>query len=231
MLLDLNLPDSRGIDTFRRSQTAAPHVPVILLMAPGADHDELAVRMLREGAQDFVIKKNADCASLAHAMRNAMERQRLVSSARAAAMTDPLTGLTNRSGFITLADRDRKLAERLGNRMMILLAKPMHLTEIAITFGDQRRDLTLVEAADHLRSVIGPTDIAARIAGDCFGLAIFETGVESLEEAWARMHSGAASHRVRVGAAIFDPDRPVSLDTLMERAASDLAPSVLAAQS
>jgi diguanylate cyclase (GGDEF)-like protein len=228
MLLDPHLPDSRESETFRHAQAAAPHVPVILLVA--AEDDANSVRMMREGAQDFLIKQEVDCAPLAHAMRSAIERHRLLSSARAGAMNDSLTGLPNRSMFTTFADRDRKLAERLGRRLMILLAEPQNLAEIANTFGEQRRDLTLVEAADHLRSILGPTDMAARIEEFRFALVMFETDVESLESVWARMHSAAGAHHIRVGAAIFDPERPVSLDTLIEQAAADLRPAMLAAR-
>jgi diguanylate cyclase (GGDEF)-like protein len=224
LLLDPDLAGCEGMETFRRAQTTAPHVPVILLI--GTLDEFMAVRMVREGAQDFLVKRNLDCGPLAHAMRNAMERHRLLSSARAGNTADSLTGLANRSGFTTWADRDRKLAERLERRFMILLAELKNLDGIASTFGEQRRDLALVEAADHLRSMLGPTDLAARVEEGRFAVTIFETEVETLEEAWARMHSGSELHRMRMGAAIFDPARPVSLEILLERAAADLAPAM-----
>jgi PleD family two-component response regulator len=229
LLLDPDLSDCQGLETFRRAQTAAPHVPVILLI--GTLDEFMAVRMVREGAQDFLVKRNVDCGPLAHAMRNAMERHRLLNSARVGVTVDSLTGLANRSGFTTWADRDRKLAERLGRRFMILLAEPKNLDGLARAFGEQRRDLALVEAADHLRSMLGPTDLAARVDEGRFGVTIFETEVETLEEAWARMHSGSELHRMRMGAAIFDPLRPVSLEILLEQAAADLAPAMAAQAS
>jgi diguanylate cyclase (GGDEF)-like protein len=228
LLLDPNLSDIQGIDTFRHAQAIAQHVPVILLTGP--EDDDTSIRMVREGAQDFLIKRHIDCRPLAHAMRLAIERHRLLNSARAASLTDSLTGLPNRSGFTSFANRDRKLAERLGRRMMILLAEPKNLAEIASTFGNQRRDLTLVEAADHLRSLISPADMAARVGELRFGIVMLETDAESLESTWARLHSTAETHHIRVGAAIFDPVRPVSLDTLLEQAAADMAPSALAAK-
>jgi diguanylate cyclase (GGDEF)-like protein len=226
ILLDLDLADSMGVGTFRAVDASAHQIPIILLVGP--DDHALAARMVRDGAQDFLVKKEIDCEPLAHAIRNAIERQRLLTAARAAATTDSLTGLPNRGGFLTLADRDRKLAERLRRRLMVLVAEPESVYEIASSQGQQRQDLTLVETADHLRTLATPTDVLARIGQTRFGLAVFDTEVESVEEAWSRLHAAAPAHRIRVGAAIFDPDRPVSLDALLDQAALDLAPAVLA---
>jgi PleD family two-component response regulator len=226
VLLNPDLSDSQGIDTFRRMQSCSDRVPIVLLIGP--EDAAMAIRLMRDGAQDFIVKRCIDCVPLAHAMRNAIERHRLLSAARAGASTDSLTGLTNRGGFLTLADRDRKLAERLGRRLMILIAEPKNFGEIPSISDEQRRDLMLVEFADHLRSLAGPTDVIARIGETRFGMAFFETDAESLEEAWARMHSAAADHRMQIGAAIFAADRPASLDVLLEQAALDLSPAALA---
>ena len=229
ILLDPNLSDSQGVDTFRRVHMAAERIPMILLVGP--EDQAMGVRMVREGAQDFMLKGQVDCAPMAHAIRNAIERHRLLAAARAGTMTDALTGLPNRAAFITLADRERKLAERLGTRMMILIAEPKNLNELAFAFGEQRRDLALVETADHLRGLSGPTDLIARIGESRFGMAIMETAVETLESTWARMHSAAEAHRMAVGIAIFDADRPASLKVLLEQASLDMTPHVLTARS
>ena len=226
LLLDLNLPDTQGAETFRRAQAAASQVPVILLTS--AEDAEVAARLVREGAQDFLLKKQIDCAPLAHAMRNAIERHRLLSATRAASMIDSLTGLPNRGGFLIFADRDRKLAERLGRRLMVLVAEPKNLAAITAAYGDQRRDLTLIEAADHLRGLIGPADLLARITETHFALTIFDTDIEPVEAAWARFHSTAGAHRIGIGAAIFDAAHPASLEVLIDQAESDLAPAAFA---
>jgi PleD family two-component response regulator len=226
ILLDPDLSDSQGVDTFRCLQAVTEQVPIVLLI--GSEDDALAVRMVREGAQDFLLKRQVDCAPLAHAIRNAIERHRLLTATRAGAITDPLTGLFNRGGFLTFAGRDRKLAERLGRRMMVMVAEPKELAEIATREGQQRRDLIMVEAADLLRSLSGPTDFLARIGQTRFAMTIFDTGIESVEEAWARMRAEAARHRMQIGAAIFDAERPVSLETLLHQAVLDIPRAALA---
>jgi diguanylate cyclase (GGDEF)-like protein len=226
ILLASNVSQDPGMETLRRNRIAAERAPVILLIEP--EDDALAVQMVREGAQDFLIKKELDCAPLAHAIRNAVERHRLVAAMRASSTIDSLTGLPNRGGFLMYADRDRKIAERLGRRLMILVTEPKNLGTLAATYGEQRRDLALVETADHLRSVAGPTDLIARIGETHFGIAILDTDAESIEEAWARIHGAAVQHRLSVGAAIFDAEHPATLEALLEQAVIDLAPNAYA---
>jgi PleD family two-component response regulator len=222
ILLDPHLPDSQQAETFRRIQTFAPQIPTILLVRP--EDDDLAARMVRDGVQDFLTKNHVDCAPLAHAIRNAIERHKLLAAARAAAVTDSLTGLPNYCGFVLFADRDRKLAERLRRRLMVLVAEPINPTQTADPYLKQERDLALVEAAERLRCLAGPTDLVGRIGEMRFGITVFDTDAESLEEAWARIHGGAFRHRLQVGAAIFDTKHPASLDVLLEQAALDLGP-------
>jgi DNA-binding NarL/FixJ family response regulator len=217
LLLDPDLMDSQGAETFRRAQAAAPHVPVILLIEPSAT--SLAERMVRDGAQDFLLKKEVDCAPLARAMRNAVERHRLLAATRATSMTDHLTGLLTRPAFLTLADRDRLLAERLSRRMMILVAELVGLNGHA-----QVRDLALVEAADGLRSQAGPAALVARLDHSRFGLAVFDTEVESVEEIRAHLLTATNEGKIALGAAVFDPQRPLSLDALLEQAVLNLSP-------
>lgn len=223
LLLDPDLRDSHGAETFRRAQAAAPHVPVILLVEPSAT--SLAERMVRNGAQDFLIKKEVDCAPLARAIRNALERHRLLAAAQATSMTDQLTGLLTRPAFRALADRDRLLAERLSRKMMILVAErsePAALDGGARAQDEQSRDLALVKAADDLRGMAGPAALLARLGQSRFGLAVLDTLVEPIEEIRARLHTADTDGKLAFGTAVFDPQQPASLDALLEQATQNL---------
>ncbi|HEY1755373.1 MAG TPA: diguanylate cyclase [Bryobacteraceae bacterium] len=219
ILFDLDLA-KQGAGTFRRMQAAAPEVPVILVL--NSTDEPLAVKLIREGAEDFLLKKLIDCGPLAHALRNAVLRHRLLSSARAAAHTDSLTGLYNRAGFLVSATRDRMLAERLGRRWMVIIAEPRNLTEIAAAFGEQRRDLELMEAADHLRSIVTAADALARIGERHFALTVFDNEVESVEQAWTRIRNAAAERRIELGVSIFHGQNPLTVDAMIEQAIADL---------
>ncbi len=78
VLLDLNLPDSRGAETFRKVLSKAPGVPVVVLS--GQDDEELAVKAVHQGVQDYLVKGAFDAKQLGRALRYAMERQALLTS-------------------------------------------------------------------------------------------------------------------------------------------------------
>ncbi len=219
IVLGLDLSDSHGKETFLRYQAAAPQTPVVLIV----DEPSLAESLLREGAQDFLVRGQVDCAPLAKAIRSAIERHRLLAATRAASMVDSLTGLLSRDAFLLLADRDRHLAESMHRRQLLILAEPK-----AQFTDDQGRDLGVVDAAEQLRNMAGATDLVARVGLLHLALSVLDSEHESAEEIWARLHGAAAHSGISLGVAVFDPERPMALDRLLELAAGDLKPATTA---
>ena len=76
VLLDLNLPDSRGAETFRRVMEHSPNVPVVVLS--GQDDEALAVKAVHQGVQDYLLKGDISSKHLERAIRYAVERQGLL---------------------------------------------------------------------------------------------------------------------------------------------------------
>jgi diguanylate cyclase (GGDEF)-like protein/PAS domain S-box-containing protein len=73
VLLDLGLPDARGLGAVRRAHAAAPHVPLVVLT--GLDDETLGTQALQEGAQDYLIKGEIETRGLLRALRYAVERK------------------------------------------------------------------------------------------------------------------------------------------------------------
>lgn len=73
VLLDLSLPDSRGLESIRRLAAVALNTPVVVLS--GTDDESTAVSALREGAQDYLVKGQADGSLVVRALRYAVERK------------------------------------------------------------------------------------------------------------------------------------------------------------
>lgn len=74
VLLDLNLPDSEGLDTFNTLHEHNPDIPVIVLTA--MSDERKAVQAVKSGAQDYLIKGEVDGRQIYRSIRYAVERQR-----------------------------------------------------------------------------------------------------------------------------------------------------------
>ena len=74
VLLDLSLPDSKGIDTFQGLSKVAPEQPVVILS--GYDDEQLAMEMVHQGAQDYLIKYELTGKMLVRSINYAIERKR-----------------------------------------------------------------------------------------------------------------------------------------------------------
>jgi PAS domain S-box-containing protein len=73
VLLDLSLPDSRGLETLETVLERAPAVPVIVLT--GMPDDDVAKRAVRAGAQDYLVKGQVDSQLLERSVGYAIERK------------------------------------------------------------------------------------------------------------------------------------------------------------
>ena len=74
VLLDLSLPDSRGVETFTAAHKAAPDVPIIVLSSE--DDEDLALQTVQLGAHEYLVKGRIDPHLLHRALRYAIERAR-----------------------------------------------------------------------------------------------------------------------------------------------------------
>jgi DNA-binding NarL/FixJ family response regulator/anti-anti-sigma regulatory factor len=66
VLLDLTLPDSEGLETFRVLHAAAPKIPVVIFT--GVDDEEQSLEALRQGAADYLVKAEVSAKWLARAL-------------------------------------------------------------------------------------------------------------------------------------------------------------------
>jgi Flp pilus assembly CpaE family ATPase len=87
ILADLTLPDSSGFDTFLRVKKHAPGIPIVVLT--GLDDDQVAIRTVEYGAQDYLVKASLQPKQLARSMNMALSRQALSKQSSQAAETTP----------------------------------------------------------------------------------------------------------------------------------------------
>ncbi|MDJ0745422.1 MAG: hybrid sensor histidine kinase/response regulator [Xenococcaceae cyanobacterium MO_167.B27] len=75
ILLDLTLPDSQGLDSLQTIVRFAPRLPVVVLT--NTNDDQLAIEAVRQGAQDYLVKRNINVEGLVRSLQYAIERKRV----------------------------------------------------------------------------------------------------------------------------------------------------------
>jgi signal transduction histidine kinase/DNA-binding NarL/FixJ family response regulator len=162
-ILDLSLPDAQGIETVVRAHAAAPSVPLVVLT--GLDDEVTAIRAVREGAQDYLVKGRFDGDHLARAILYAVERKRAEENARHLTRVEAARELAEaaaeRSRF--LAEASRALASSLDYDATVAriaaLAVPSFAAACAVDVVDETRrsrraatagDAALLDGIDRL---------------------------------------------------------------------------------
>jgi two-component system cell cycle response regulator len=226
ILLDLNLPDSHGYETFANVHTHSPEVPIVV-MSSDAD-TALAIRTVREGAQDYLVKGEADLKPLTRVIHYAIERQKSQSRLQNLSLIDELTGVYNRRGFMTIAYQQAKLAQRTQTQWMIVFADVDGLKKINDTFGHLEGDQALREIARLLKSTFRESDVVGRLGGDEFAVLVL-AATESVAKSFINRlkHTvdalNAAPERkyrltISLGLAYFDPHNPLPVEKVLEQA-------------
>ncbi len=76
IVLDLFLPDIKGIETLLQLKNLVPDLPIIILS--GMDDEALAIEAVRQGAQDYLLKNRCDPILLSRSINHAIERHRIL---------------------------------------------------------------------------------------------------------------------------------------------------------
>lgn len=149
----------------------------------------------------------------------------LMEEVRSLSLTDELTALHNRRGFLTLAEQQLKIANRIKKVISLFFFDLDGMKWINDTLGHKEGDRALKDTADVLRDTFRDSDIIARIGGDEFVVMAVE-GTEIKAQAFAdrlveeiEKHNSSAGRpytlSLSMGVAHYDPEKPCLIDELL----------------
>ena len=160
--------------------------------------------------------------------REMTARKLMEEELRSLSLTDELTGLYNRRGFMTLAGQQLKIANRTSRGMLLIFADLDDLKGINDSLGHPEGDLALIKTANILRKTFRDSDIIARLGGDEFAVLAIETHADDINTLSTRLRKGIAAANnqanrrfelsLSVGIARYDPDHPCALEELLQQA-------------
>ena len=173
--------------------------------APSQPINELLVRAVRCATKQYMVQ--AELGNLA--------------------LTDELTGLYNRRGFMAIAERQLKLGRRSGRGMLLFVMDLDRLKQINDSFGHFEGDRALKRTAVALEETFRDSDVVARLGGDEFAVLAIEASGHSEATIKTRLFeclkSGSTEESryeisLSLGLARFDPSNRTSIGELMAKA-------------
>jgi diguanylate cyclase (GGDEF)-like protein len=225
VLLDSKLPDMGGMDLLAPLKELCPDLSIIVVT--GHACLETAVQAVNGGVEGYIIKP-LDMDEVLTTVGEVLEKQRLATELRKFSLSDELTGLINRRGFMKLAEHQLKLANRAKSEMLLFFVDFDHLKSVNDSLSHYQGDLALIEIADVLKEIFRESDIIARIGGDEFVVLAIDAGGDSGENLLRRLQAKLATHNAKkerryklsisVGIAQYDPKCPCPIDELLHRA-------------
>jgi diguanylate cyclase (GGDEF)-like protein len=219
---------AQDLSPSRENGTAADVFPALLSEA----NRELA-NLLRDLRTESRAKLTGDTRNqpvselLMRAVRCAAKQYMLQAELGSLALTDELTGLYNRRGFMALAERQLKLGRRSGRGMLLFVMDVDRLKHINDSFGHFEGDCVLKRTASALEETFRDSDVVARLGGDEFAVLAIEAAGHSEASIrtrfFERLKSVSADQSrceisVSLGLARFDPCSHASVGELMMRA-------------
>ena len=186
-LLDLRLPDSRGLESVATLREAAPDVPIVVLTS--LDDELGGLEAIEAGAQDYLLKAEADGRLVGRAVQYAVERARFERQLDYQALHDPLTGLPNRLLLLDHLELALRQAEASGERVAVLFVDIDRFKLVNDSLGHAAGDRVLIETAQALEAIAAPGDTVGRFGGDEFAVVCVvgtEHDVDHLAEQVAR---------------------------------------------
>jgi diguanylate cyclase (GGDEF)-like protein len=166
-------------------------------------------------------------------LKEEIERRRHAEEAlRQLSLTDALTGLYNRRGFLMRAEQQMQIARRENRALYLFMMDLDGLKPINDTYGHLEGDQAIKECGAILKSNFRAVDVVARIGGDEFAVLMVDDASQKPEESLQRLkerldehhrlHGRAYRLSLSVGMAITEPQDTFNLDQLISRADATL---------
>ncbi len=195
VLLDLQLPDSRGLEGIARLQRRNPGLPIVVLSGFGADDLLVAREAVGLGAQDFIGKGRLQGRELVRTLELARVRKSREMAELGAALRDPLTGLPRLPLLEERLQRSLARRQRSGGQLALLHLDVDGYTALEESVGRDTAEPLLVDIAAALGREMRQTDMLARLDGAAF-LCVVD-GLKHLSDAYVVARKLLATMRQR----------------------------------
>lgn len=206
VLTDLRMPEMDGfalLETIRQRE-----LPPEVIVVTGSFGQDLscAVRALRLGAHDYLVKTPARPEEVVMTVERAIDKKRLkaanaalVEQLRSLSRTDALTGALNRRAFTEAVMREQARASRYGLSLSLLLFDLDNFKVINDTYGHAAGDEVLKLFVQRAQALFRDCDAVFRVGGEEFAVLLPHTDLEGGQRAAERLGATIARTNIAFG--------------------------------
>lgn len=214
ILMDVVMPDMDGLETCRRlkENTQTADIPIIFLTAMSESAD--VIKGFEVGGQDYIVKpfnktevivrvknhielKKSKEKTKQYALeleRKNQELQSLLEKVEQIAMTDFLTGISNRRNVIDRMHEELSRFNRSGEIFSLLMVDVDNFKNINDIYGHECGDYVLKNMAGLIQSVLRKHDLISRWGGEEFLIMLPGTDTDKAKIVAEKINSVVKSH-------------------------------------
>ncbi len=235
VLLDVQMPTMNGFQVCCRLKELeeTKDIPIIFISALDEIFDK--VKAFQVGGIDYITKPFQQEEVVARVnthltlRRLQLDLERKNEELIAMANTDPLTGISNRRFFFSLADRELAITTRSTQPLAILMFDVDHFKKVNDTHGHLAGDQVLIKISSLISATLRKSDVFARYGGEEFVILMPNTSEKDAANLSERVRNLIASEpiaaeekaipvTISLGLATFLPDDQTSLVLLIDQA-------------
>lgn len=188
-LFKLAREEKRGLDESFHAVLSESAQELATLLREVQDRSDVTLGSVRQSqAGKELLMRAVQCAVKQHMLQTEL---------RSLALTDELTGLYNRRGFLCLSGRQLKIAGRSDCVMGLFYIDVDGLKRINDSLGHSAGDFALMRTAEVLRMTFRESDVVGRLGGDEFGVLAVEDSGESEAVIMARLRKSLNTIRAQ----------------------------------
>lgn len=165
-LVDLGLPDAQGIEA--PTELRAVRDDLVIVVITGNASTETALRLIRLGIQDYIVKSEATPHRVLRSVELALERHQREVELKRIACIDQLTGCLNRRGLLAAVHEAFDATTRLDLSAALMTLDIDHFKSVNDTWGHPVGDRVVQETCRRISDCIRKHDVVGRAGGDEF---------------------------------------------------------------
>jgi diguanylate cyclase (GGDEF)-like protein len=193
MLTDYHMPGMNGVELMRAARKIRPEKRLTVIGLSDIDNPGLSVRLLKNGADDFLYKSFISEELYLRVVQN-LEMAERIEELRQSSHTDYLTRLYNRRFFFEVGEKLFENAKR--NNLTVAMLDIDHFKLVNDRFGHDIGDLAIKLVAAALTRTVRAGDVVARYGGEEFCVIAVNVDKQNAPVVFERIRANVAEGKI-----------------------------------